>query len=81
MFDFFKKRKEKAKAEKSAAIRAQAMENVRGARERLGDDTIQKMAAILREKEGSAMKKAEDQIKSFDKTRIADNIKTMIDDK
>ncbi len=57
------------------------MENVRGARERLGDDTIQKMAAILREKEGSAMKRAEEQIKSFDKTRIADNIKTMIEDK
>ncbi len=34
MFDFFKKRKEKAQAEKSAAIRAQAMENVRGARAR-----------------------------------------------
>ena len=81
MFDFLKKRKEKAKAAKSAAIRAQAMENVRGARERLGDETIQKMAAILREKEGSAMKKAEEQIKGFDKTRIADNIKTMIDDK
>ena len=81
MFDFSKKKKEKAKAEKSAALRAQAIENMRGARERLGDDTIQQMAAILREKEGSAMKKAEEQIKSFDKGRIADNIKVMIDEK
>ena len=81
MFNFFKKKKEKAKAEKSAAIRAQAMENMRGARARLGDDTIQQMAAILREKEGSAMKQAEDKIKSFDKGRIADNIKVMIDEK
>jgi hypothetical protein len=85
MFDFLKKKKAeaeaKAKAEKSAALRAQAMENARGARERLGDDTIQKMAAILREKEGSAMKRAEEQIKGYDKSRIADNIKAMIEDK
>lgn len=80
MFGFFKKSKEKAKAKKSAEVRAQALENMRGARERLGDDTIQKMAAILREKEGSAMKQAENTIRSFDKGRIADNIKYMIDE-
>lgn len=81
MFDFFKKKKEAAKAQKSADLRAQALENMRGARERLGDDTIQQMAAILREKDASALKQAEDKIKSFDKGRIADNLKAMIDDK
>ena len=79
MFGFFKKHKEQAQAKKSAEIRAQAMENMRGARERIGDETIQQMAAILREREASPMKKAEDQIKSFDKGRIADNLKVMID--
>lgn len=81
MFDFFKKKKEAVKAQKSADLRAQALENMRGARERLGDDTIQQIAAILREKDQSALKQAEDKIKSFDKGRIADNLKVMIDDK
>ena len=81
MFDFFKKKKEAVKAQKSADLRAQALENMRGARERLGDDTIQQIAAILREKDESALKQAEDKIKSFDKGRIADNLKVMIDDK
>lgn len=80
MLEFIKKHKEKKKAKKSAALKAQALENMRGARERLGDDTIQQMAAILGEKEGSAMKQAENQIKSFDKGRIADNLKAMIDE-
>jgi cytochrome c553 len=81
MFDFFKKKKEAAKAQKSADLRARALENMRGARERLGDDTIQQIAAILREKDASPLKQAEDKIKSFDKGRIADNLKVMIDDK
>lgn len=81
MFDFLKKGKEKAATKKSAEVRAQAIENLRGARARLGDETIQEIAAILREKENSPLKKAEDQIKSLDKGRIADNLKAMLDEK
>lgn len=81
MFGFFKKNKEKAKAGQSAAVRAQAMENMRGARARLGDETIQQMAAALRERENSPVQKAEQEIKKYDKGRIADNIKAMMDDK
>ena len=81
MFDFFGKGKKKAAEKKSAEVRAQALENMRGARARLGDETIQEIAAILREKDNSAMKKAENQIKTFDKGRIADNLKAMLDEK
>lgn len=81
MFSFFKKRKKKAKAAQSAAVRAQALENMRGARERLGDETIQQIAAALRERENSPVKKAEQEICQYDKGRIADNIKALIDDK
>lgn len=81
MFSFFKKRKKKAKAAQSAAVRAQALENMRGARERLGDETIQQIAAALRERENSPVKKAEQEIRQYDKGRIADNIKALIDDK
>ena len=44
-------------------------------------DAKQEIAAILREKENSPLKKAEDQIKSLDKGRIADNLKAMLDEK
>lgn len=81
MFDFLKKGKEKTAAKKSAAVRAEALENMRGARARLGEETIQEIAEILRKKDSSPMKQAEDQIKSFDKARVADNLKAMIDDK
>ena len=81
MFSFFKKDKKKAAAQKSAAVRAQALENMRGARERIGEDTIQEIAAILREKDSSPMRQAEAQIKALDKGRIADNLKAMLDEK
>ncbi|MFN3826265.1 MAG: hypothetical protein ACK4NR_01420 [Micavibrio sp.] len=81
MFGLFGKSKEKAKAKKSAALREEALANMRGARERLGDATIQEMAAALRQQDESAMKKAENQIRQYDKGRIADNIKAMMDEK
>lgn len=81
MFDFFKKNKKKDTAQKSAAIRAQALDNMRAARERIGEDTIQEIAAILRAKDSSPMRQAEAQIKALDKGRIADNLKAMLDEK
>lgn len=81
MFGWFGKNKEKAQAKKSAALREQALENMRGARERLGEATIQEMASALRQQDESAMKKAENQIRQYDKGRIADNIKVMLDEK
>jgi len=82
MFGWFGKGKEeKEKAKKSADLRAQAMENMRAARERLGDDTIQQMAANLRQQNKTDTEKAKDHIRTLDKSRIADNLKAMMDDK
>ncbi len=81
MFGWFGNGKEKAKAKKSADLRAQAMDNMRGARERLGDDTIQQMAANLRQENKTETEKARDHIRALDKSRIADNLKAMMDDK
>lgn len=70
---------EKSAAERSAALRAEAMANARAARERLGDETIQKIAAALQEQ--SAGKQARDKIREMDKARIADHLKSILDDR
>lgn len=66
-------------AQKSARIRAEAMANARAARERLGDDTIQKIAEALREQ--SAGKQARDKIREMDKARVAEHLKSLLEDK
>ncbi|MBI2234519.1 MAG: hypothetical protein HYU57_05985 [Micavibrio aeruginosavorus] len=65
--------------QKSARIRAEAMANARAARERLGDDTIQKIAEALREQ--SAGKQARDKIRDMDKARVAEHLKSLLEDK
>lgn len=65
--------------EKSADIRAQALANMRAARERIGDDEIQKMSATL---QTEAMKvkaeKARQEILKTDKTIVAGRLKDMM---
>jgi hypothetical protein len=61
---FFGKSKEKKAAEKSAALRAEAMKNTREARERLGDETIQKIAEKLNDQ--SQGKKAQRELQGMD---------------
>lgn len=65
-------------AEKSAKLREEAMKNAREARERMGDETIQKIAAALNEQ--SAGKKAQRQLEAMDKANLADHLKIMIED-
>lgn len=82
LFKNKKKTQEKAAqsaAEKSAALRAEAMENARAARERLGDETIQKIAAALQAQ--SAGKQARDKIIEMDKERIAEHLRSLLDEK
>lgn len=69
----------KTAADKSAALREQALENARAARERLGDETIQKIASKLSEQ--SMGKKAQRELQGMDKATIADHLKIMLDDK
>lgn len=71
----------KAKAKKSAALREQAMANARAARERIGDETIQKIAASLKEQEKSPEQRAREKLAKMDQAVIADHIKLMIEDK
>ncbi len=81
---FFGKDKEEKEAEKKAAnreaLKAQALANMRGARDRLGDDTIQEIAAALRNENKSAGKRAEEKIRSLDKDKVVDHLKWMIDE-
>lgn len=81
MFGKNKKTEAEKAAEKSAALRAQALENARAARERLGDETIQKIANALSEQNKSAGKKAQDQIRAMDKAVVAQHLKSLLDDK
>lgn len=65
-------------AEKSAALREEAMKNVKDARERLGDETIQKIAEAL--KAQSAGKIARDKIREMDKERIAEHLRSLLEE-
>lgn len=71
------KAKEKA-AERSAALRTEAMANARAARERLGDETIQKIAETLRKQSAGA--KARELIREMDPAHVADHVKIMLDE-
>ena len=73
-----KKKQAESPADKSARLRAEAMQNARAARERLGDDTIQKIAAALGEQ--SAGKKAQRELHGMEKAHIADHLKIMLKD-
>lgn len=75
---FGKKNKPENPAEKSARLREEAMKNAREARERLGDETIQKIAAALGEQ--SAGKQAQRTLQEMDKERIAAHLRDLIGD-
>lgn len=61
-------------------IRAQAMANARAAREALGDETVRKIAEILRKNQQSEPIRARDKIRQTDPARVADEIILMLDE-
>ncbi|MCF8495633.1 MAG: hypothetical protein K9G62_03090, partial [Alphaproteobacteria bacterium] len=65
----------------SAEIRAQALANARAAREALGEDTIQRIAASLSQKKNSPLEQAKARLQKLDKDRVAEEILIMLDDK
>lgn len=82
MFGIFKgKKKDKGKPPTREQLHAQAMENARQARERLGEENIRKMAYILQEQQKSDGTRARDQIRAMDKAHIADHVKIMLEEK
>ncbi len=65
----------------SADIRAEALANARAARERIGDETIQRIAQALSEKENSPFEQARAKLRALDQDRLADNIRALLDEK
>ena len=67
------------KMTESERIRAEALANVRTAREALGDETIQKIAEALKKKANSPMEQAKNKLAKVDTDRVLDEIKYMMD--
>lgn len=64
---------------KSANIREQALANMRAARERIGDEEIEKMATSLREENMKVKaEKARQEILKTDKVLVASRLKNMM---
>ncbi|MCE7887805.1 MAG: hypothetical protein DYH13_09945 [Alphaproteobacteria bacterium PRO2] len=62
----------------SEDIRAQALANARAARERVGEETIQKIAAALVQKQMSLTEQARKQIAQTNSDRVADEIRFLM---
>ena len=63
----------------SAKIRAQALENARLARENIGDETLQKLAAAIQKKQASAHERNKAVIAQSDPERVAEEILAMLE--
>lgn len=76
----FWNKKKKAKKNKTPeklsgeALRTQAMDNARQAKEHLGDETVQKIAAIMAKKNSNPMAQAKAQIQKADSGKVIDSI-------
>ena len=84
MFGFGKKKKSKGtqcKKPSREELIAQAKENARLARENIGAETLDRIAAAMQKKQASALEAAKDRVRALDKDKVADHIKLMIDDK
>jgi hypothetical protein len=62
----------------SEEIRAQALANARAARERIGEETIQKIAEALVRKQMSLTEQAKKQIAQTNSDRVADEIRLLM---
>lgn len=65
----------------SEKIRAQALANLRGARENLGNDTIEKIAEMIKAKENSAIERAKRDIQNADPDKVLEELKWMLDNR
>lgn len=76
-----KSQKSVSPSDKSEQIRAEAMAKVRAARESIGEETLDRIAAAMTKKQQSATERAKAQIQSADAERVANEILAMIDEK
>jgi predicted transcriptional regulator len=72
--------KKPATPQSSADIRAQAMANARAARERIGEETLDRIAAAMLKKQQSTIEQAKNRIRDADADRVADEILHMLDE-
>lgn len=87
MFDWLKKLTQPAPPpaeptpeERRRKLIDEAMANARLAREAIGEDTLARIAAIMAQKNNSALNKAKEQIAQVKGERIADEVKFLIND-
>lgn len=87
MFGLFGKGKKKdgakAGAKKSREeIIAEAKANAAAAREHIGDETLQKIAAAMQKKQSgdTELDRLRNEIKQMDSGKVADNVKLMLDE-
>jgi hypothetical protein len=66
---------------KSQRIREEALANARSARAEIGEETLDKIAALMTKKQQSAMEQAKRDIAEQDADRVADEILAMLDQK
>ena len=85
MFGLFGKKDKKPEVGKKAngepmtseEIRAQAMANAKAARESIGEETLQKIAAALQKKQGSVTEQAKAKIREKSPREVAEEILAM----
>lgn len=61
-------------------LRAQALENARAAREHLGEDTINRIAEIMKRKETSASERAKAQIRSHSIEDLTRELRALVEE-
>lgn len=83
MFGLFKKKKKAGKStgKSREKVMENAMRNVRAARAEIGDETLDKISDAIRKKEESDFERARAKIKAMDEDRIADNLRSLLDEK
>lgn len=73
--------KEKGHGQSREEIHAQAMANFSAAREQIGEETLNRIAAAMNKKQQSAMERAKRDIQGADVDKVLDELKWMLDNK
>ena len=72
---------EKGRGQSREAIQAQAMANFSAAREQIGEETLNRIAAAMSKKQQSAMERAKRDIAGADVDKVLDELKWMLDNR
>ena len=71
--------KERGRGTSREEIQAQAMANFSAARQNIGEDTLDRIAAAMTKKQQSAMERAKRDIAGADVDKVLDELKWMLD--